>query len=83
MTGPFNREKRVVSLGTSHEVLSAVFGRGMSAEEAKSEFIRVTMQLDGYGDEYYPAKVFNFTDLLMENFLTIGLGKLAIITFSC
>ena len=29
----------------------------MSSEEAQLEFVIITQQLEGYGDEYYPAKV--------------------------
>lgn len=30
--------------------------RGMTTEEAQLEFVITTQKLDGYGDEYYPAK---------------------------
>ncbi|EDO48911.1 predicted protein, partial [Nematostella vectensis] len=30
--------------------------RGLSAHDAEMEFIRLVQQLEGYGDEYYPAK---------------------------
>ena len=29
----------------------------MTSEEAQLEYITITQQLEGYGDEYYPAKV--------------------------
>ena len=29
----------------------------MTSEDAELEFVITTQQLDGYGDEYYPAKV--------------------------
>lgn len=31
--------------------------RGLTSEEAQLEYILITQQLEGYGDEYYPAKV--------------------------
>jgi len=31
--------------------------RGMTSEEAKLKFITITQKLDGFGDEYHPAKV--------------------------
>lgn len=30
--------------------------RGLTSEEAELEYILITQQLEGYGDEYYPAK---------------------------
>ncbi|XP_020613015.1 tyrosine-protein phosphatase non-receptor type 21-like [Orbicella faveolata] len=30
--------------------------RGLTSEEAQLEYILITQQLEGYGDEYYPAK---------------------------
>lgn len=31
--------------------------RGLTSEEAQLQYILITQQLEGYGDEYYPAKV--------------------------
>ena len=31
--------------------------RGMTSEEAKLKYITITQKLDGFGDEYHPAKV--------------------------
>lgn len=31
--------------------------RGMTREEAELEFVIITQKMDGFGDEYYPAKV--------------------------
>jgi len=31
--------------------------RGLTSEEAQLEYILITQKLEGYGDEYYPAKV--------------------------
>lgn len=31
--------------------------RGLTREEAQLEYILIAQQLEGYGDEYYPAKV--------------------------
>ena len=31
--------------------------RGMAREEAKLKYITITQKLDGFGDEYHPAKV--------------------------
>ena len=30
---------------------------GMTREEAELEFVIITQKMDGFGDEYYPAKV--------------------------
>ena len=31
--------------------------RGMAREEAKLKYVTITQKLDGFGDEYHPAKV--------------------------
>ena len=31
--------------------------RGMTSDEAKLKYITITQKLDGFGDEYHPAKV--------------------------
>ncbi|KAJ7372882.1 Tyrosine-protein phosphatase non-receptor type 21 [Desmophyllum pertusum] len=41
-------EQQVINLYQHH--------RGMTSEEAQLEYITITQQLEGYGDEYYPAK---------------------------
>ena len=37
----------------------------MTSEEAELEFVIIAQKLDGYGDEYYPAKV---SDLALLRF---------------
>lgn len=41
-------EQQVINLYQQH--------RGMTSEEAALEFVIIAQKLDGYGDEYYPAK---------------------------
>ena len=31
--------------------------RGLTSEEAQLEYVIITQKMEGYGDEYYPAKV--------------------------
>ena len=41
----------------SCNVMRASDIRGMTREEAELEFVIISQKMDGFGDEYYPAKV--------------------------
>ena len=56
--------------------------RGMTREEAELEFVIITQKMDGFGDEYYPAKVstvnvyFGSNQQLSQTFINTSSPKL-------